>query len=104
MEKNCRTGGVLDLWNRARRAKKKTMTTKEAVDDPSLILPGMVFIISTGSGTGHTGFVSRVVGNKLETIEGNTNDGGSREGIGVFRRSGRTIAGINRGFIDFGVA
>jgi hypothetical protein len=102
MEKECRTGGVLDLWNRARGARNvKTIGTKEALNDPSKVAPGMVFIISTGSGHGHTGFVSRVVGNHLETIEGNTNDGGSREGIGVFRRSGRTIDSINRGFIDF---
>jgi hypothetical protein len=45
--------------------------------------------------------VSNVIGNRLETIEGNTNAGGSREGIGVCRHSSRTIAGINRGFIDF---
>jgi hypothetical protein len=50
---------------------------------------------------GHAGLVSRVVGNRMETIEGNTNDGGSREGIGVFRRSGRTLQSINRGFIEF---
>ena len=39
----------------------------------------------------------------LTTIEGNTNDGGSREGIGVFRRTGpngRKIASINKGFLD----
>jgi hypothetical protein len=35
------------------------------------------------------------------TIEGNTNDGGSREGIGVFKRDTRLISGINRGFIDY---
>ena len=38
---------------------------------------------------------------KLLTIEGNTNDGGSREGIGVFARHGRTIGSINRGFIEY---
>ena len=102
MEDECRTGSVLDLWNRARNAKNvATIGTDRALDDPSIVKPGSVFIISTGGGRGHTGLVSRIVGNKLETIEGNTNDGGSREGIGVFRRSGRTIASINRGFIDF---
>jgi hypothetical protein len=63
----------------------------------------MVFVISTGGGMGHAGLFSRVVGNRMETIEGNTNDGGSREGIGVFRRSGRTLQSINRGFIEFPV-
>lgn len=100
----CRTGGVLDLWNRARKAKVRTITSEEALDSPSKIQPGMVFIISSGAGNGHTGFVLRRCGKYLITIEGNTNDGGSREGIGVFRRSGRTIASINRGFIDFGQA
>ncbi len=52
-------------------------------------------------GHGHTGLVSKVIGNNLETIEGNTNDDGSREGVGVFRRTGRSIANINRGFIGF---
>lgn len=102
MQKNCRTGGVLDLWNRARVADIPTISTEQALDNPARVKPGMVFIISTGGGKGHTGLVSRVVGNRLETIEGNTNDGGSREGIGVFRRTSRTIASINRGFINFG--
>ena len=102
MQKACKTGGVLDLWNRARTAEIPTVTTEQAINNPARVKPGMIFIISTGGGKGHTGLVSRVVGNKLETIEGNTNDGGSREGIGVFRRASRTIASINRGFINFG--
>jgi hypothetical protein len=35
------------------------------------------------------------------TIEGNTNEGGGREGIGVFRRNRRKVRGINKGFIDY---
>lgn len=98
----CKTGSVLDLWNRARRAKGiKLLLHDDALNDPSKVKPGMVFLISTGGGCGHVGFVASVSGNRLETIEGNTNDGGSREGIGVFRRSGRTIDSINRGFIAF---
>ncbi|MCS6862254.1 MAG: CHAP domain-containing protein [Abditibacteriales bacterium] len=34
----------------------------------------------------HTGFVTKVRGAQFDTIEGNTNAGGSREGIGVFAR------------------
>lgn len=34
----------------------------------------------------HIGFVERVAGRTLHTIEGNTDDGGSREGDGVHRR------------------
>jgi hypothetical protein len=98
--KKCKTGGVLDLWNRARENGVAVVLQEDALGDPSKVKPGMIFIISTGNGHGHTGLVSRVMGNRLETIEGNTNDGGSREGIGVFRREGRSIANINRGFID----
>jgi hypothetical protein len=54
-----------------------------------------------GAGVGHTGFVAEVHAGKLITIEGNTNDGGSREGIGVFERHGRKINSINRGFLDY---
>ena len=100
--KRTKTGSVVELWNLARANGVNTITHDEALDDPSRVQPGMVFIISTGGGHGHTGLVTRVAGGKLETIEGNTNDGGSREGIGVFRRTGRTVNGINRGFINFG--
>lgn len=104
VDENCKTGGVLDLWNRAREASKvATVEHDAALDDPSRVKPGMIFIISTGGGNGHAGLVARIIGNQLETIEGNTNDGGSREGIGVFRRTGRNVDSINRGFIDFAV-
>ena len=36
---------------------------------------------------GHVGFVDKVDGAQLTTIEGNTNSGGSREGYGVFERT-----------------
>ncbi len=98
----CKTGSVLELWNLARKSSMvKTISTDEAANDPSKVKPGMVFVISTSGIQGHTGLVAGVDGNRLETIEGNTNDGGSREGVGVFRHTGRTIASINRGFIDF---
>ena len=94
---------MLDLWNRACAGEKgaTTLARDDAVDDPGQIVPGMIFVISTSGGHGHTGLVTRVVGGKLETIEGNTNDDGSAEGIGVFARVGRTVASINRGFIRY---
>ena len=100
-EKKCRTGGVVELWDRANANGAKIVTHDAAFADPSRVLPGMVFVITMSGGHGHTGLVSKVIGNTLETIEGNTNDGGSREGIGVFRRNGRSIVSINRGFIAF---
>jgi hypothetical protein len=73
-------------------------------ENPELVKPGMLFIMSTGGGNGHTGIVEKVIGGRLVTIEGNTSDAGSREGIGVFRRDARKIASINKGFIDYGSA
>jgi hypothetical protein len=69
-----RTAGVLDLW------KKST----NRFDSPR---PGDIFIMDYGQGKGHTGIVERVLLDGLiETIEGNTNDEGSREGYEVARR------------------
>ena len=59
----------------------------------------MVFYIDTGSGTGHAGLVADITPSGLVTIEGNTNDNGSREGIGVFIRAGRRISSVNLGFV-----
>jgi hypothetical protein len=60
-----------------------------------------VFFIDTGGSHGHTGIVAANVNGLLETIEGNTNDNGSREGIGVFRRTRRRLNDINLGFGDY---
>lgn len=41
---------------------------------------------------GHTGFYHRAVNEKIyESVEGNSNDGGSREGIGVFKLKKRSL-------------
>ena len=98
-----KTGHVLTHWIEAGRRNIPRITTEQAKNNPSLVQPGMIFIIDTGlpGGTGHTGIVESVIGGKLVTIEGNTNEGGVREGIGVFRRTARKIAGINKGFIDY---
>jgi hypothetical protein len=104
-EADCRTGGVLDLWNRAQRARNVIVLPRtDALNDPERVKPGMIFIIDTGGGHGHAGLVTGVTGNRLDTIEGNTNDTGSRDGIGVFRHNGRTVGSINRGFLGFGFA
>ena len=99
-----KTAGVLDLWNRAGQKPGVTrVMLAKAKNNPSLVKPGQIFVIDTGKpgGSGHAGLVEQVAGGKLVTIEGNTNDGGSREGIGVFRRTQRKIAEINKGFVDF---
>ena len=70
-----KTGGVLNAWNKAPAAVKVT--------DPQ---PGDIFIQDHGHGLGHTGIVEFVEGDNVHTIEGNTNDTGSREGYEVCRR------------------
>lgn len=97
-----KTAGVLDHWNRAgRKPGVLRVTNAQAVADPGLVKPGSLFIMDFGGGAGHTGIVIESVNSRLVTIEGNTNDGGSRNGIGVFRREARKINQINKGFIDY---
>lgn len=81
-----KTGGVLDQYN------SRPLLVK------NLPQPGDVFILDLGKGLGHTGIVEKVVGNIIHTIEGNTNDNGSREGYKVCRRKReiKTIKGFLR--------
>jgi hypothetical protein len=97
-----RTASVLDHWNRAGAAGISRLGRDECVATPSLVMPGMIFIIINSNGSGHCGLVESVAGTLLTTIEGNTNDNGSREGIGVFRRQKRTIASVSRGYVSHG--
>lgn len=99
------TGHCLTHWFEAGRRNTRRITTNEARNDPSLVRPGMIFIIDVGDpgDDGHTGLVEEVIsGGLLVTVEGNTNTDGSANGIGVFRRKERKIAKINKGFIDYG--
>lgn len=70
-----KTGGVLNAWN--------TADKKYRVTDAQ---PGDIFIMDFGKGLGHTGIVEKVDENFIYTVEGNTNDTGSREGIMVCRK------------------
>ncbi len=81
-----RTGGVLRQWNEIDKKYKFT--------SPS---PGDIFIMDFGGGLGHTGFVESVSGDSIHTIEGNSNDEGSREGYEVCRRVRKITA--CKGFI-----
>jgi hypothetical protein len=69
-----RTAGVLDQYN-------SRPLLVQAIPQPADI-----FIIDLGKGLGHTGLVEKIVGNTLYTIEGNTNNEGSRNGYKVCRR------------------
>lgn len=70
-----KTGGVMYAWNNAAKEIKSST--------PSI---GSVFIMDFGKGLGHTGIVEKFDDKFIYTIEGNTNDTGSREGIEVCRR------------------
>jgi hypothetical protein len=82
-----KTGGVLYQWNNTNLIKTKTPRT------------GDIFIMDYGGGNGHTGLVLGFSGDgtKINTLEGNTNPGGSRNGDGVYLRV-REISSI-KGFI-----
>ena len=93
--------GFLEHWNKAVAARIPHIVSADATVNPALVKPGMIFVMASSAGHGHTGLVEKVAGTVLTTIEGNTNDNGSREGIGVFRREKRTIPSINKGFIAY---
>ena len=71
-----KTGGVLAHWNQADK--------KYRVTNPQ---PGDIFIMDFGKGLGHTGLVTSVTDTHINTIEGNSNDEGSREGYEVCKRT-----------------
>ncbi len=93
-----KTAGVLEHW---RNAKGALLLKDDAVANPAKIKPGFIFIIDHGGGNGHTGLVESVNGGFITTIEGNTNNDGSRNGYGVLRLTNRKINAITKGFIDY---
>lgn len=87
-----RTAGVIDHWSKTRGYKYGPNTNPIPV--------GAFFLIDEGHGLGHMGIVEVVNKDVLTTIEGNTNEDGSRNGVGVFRRK-RRLTEINKGFISY---
>ncbi len=98
-----RTAGCLDHWNRAASKGARRVSAASAAGNPSLVGQGMVFVMDFGRGLGHTGFVERVEGGLVHTIEGNTDPTQSREGGGVYRLT-RKMADIKKGYIDYAQA
>jgi hypothetical protein len=92
-----KTAGCLNQWNSSTCPKIKM---DDAVNNPSLVQPGFIFIIDHGGGNGHTGLVESVNGGMINTIEGNTNNDGSANGYGVLRLT-RKIGKITKGFLDY---
>lgn len=98
-----KTGSVMTAWNRVNsRSPQHIITRSAAIANPSLVKSGQVFILDYGRGMGHTGFVKNANGGSLTTIEGNTNNDGSNNGIGVFELNRRSVMNKNlKGFLDF---
>jgi cell wall-associated NlpC family hydrolase len=92
-----RTGSCLDHWNKTHGVK---ITAWQAMDNPTLIEPGDIFILDRHHGLGHTGIVVGVSGSVIHTIEGNANNHNSGEADGVVELQ-REISSINVGFIRY---
>jgi hypothetical protein len=94
------TAGVHALWDMRGRGASHVLKPPHIA--PSDLRPAMIFLIDTGGGKGHAGFIESIAGDVLTTIEGNTNPGGSRDGYGVFRRTSRRIGMPHLlGYLDF---
>lgn len=92
-----KTAGCLAHWN---NTTGKKISRTDAVNNPSLLKPGVIFILDFGHGMGHTGIIESIEAGFIHTIEGNSNDDGSRNGIGVFQNK-RKINSISKGFIEY---
>ena len=77
-----KTGGVLDQWHSVDPKLKVEPINFLSPFNP---LPGDIFIMDHGHGLGHTGFVEFVDQHGVHTIEGNSNNDGSRNGNEVVR-------------------
>jgi hypothetical protein len=72
------------------RTSNRFLMGKNMHSAPDKPQAGHIFLLNHESRTQdwiHTGFVFRSQDETFETLEGNTNDGGSREGYGVFKRT-----------------
>jgi hypothetical protein len=95
-----KTAGVISLWQLGRHTQAQVIRKSEAT--AQTVKPGMIFHLDLGGGKGHAGLVIEVSGDRIITIEGNTNPGGSPDGFGVFRRASRALApSVLLGYLDF---
>lgn len=99
-----KTAGCIDHWNKAKKTPYKQITARQAIANPTLIRPGMIGILLINANTqaGHTFIVEKCSGLNLSTIEGNSNELGSAEGLGVYRLGRRKLTDKTLvGFIDY---
>ena len=99
-----KTGGCLKHWREAKNIDvARIVLRKDAYRDPTLLNPGMIFIMDFGEGYGHTGIVREISPDgSVRTVEGNTNAHGTRTGVGVFDLRRRTLSDkMIVGFISY---
>jgi len=93
------TAGVHRHWRQAPDEIK--VASDAALDDLRNIKPGMIYLIDHGFGKGHCGLVVTAEPDGIHGVEGNTNERGSREGDGVYRKI-RSYSEILLGYLDYG--
>jgi hypothetical protein len=98
-----KTAGCLDAWNQVKASTpKRAIPAADVRANPSLLKPGFVFILDHGGGHGHTGFVAGHAGGAIQSVEGNSNNTGSANGVGVFALNRRSVMESDlKGFLDF---
>jgi hypothetical protein len=92
-----RTGSCLQHWNMTRGER---LWPFEFIHFPEMIQPGDIFILDRGHGKGHTGLVTSVGIETIQTIEGNASVSNSLNGDRVAALE-RRIDSINKGFIRY---
>jgi hypothetical protein len=81
----CNQEGIKNpLYKTGHVGKQNQMCPSLRVNKPQ---PGDIFIMIFKDGSGHCGFVERVDGNRIYTIEGNSNTDGSPNGYEVCRKA-----------------
>lgn len=95
-----KTGGVIDCWNKAKAEGIPTIDKANAT--PDNIKPGYQFILDLGKGQGHTGLVVSVnADGSMQTIEGNSNPAGGRDGYCVAYHTRHLSDAVLKGFICY---
>lgn len=102
-----KTAGVLNCWNRT----KKQTSTAIVISKEELLAKGIKpqagdqLILLFGNGTGHTGIVTAVTGTQqslcMQTVEGNSNGAGGREGYVVISRKRQITEAAIKGIIRY---
>ena len=92
-----RTASVVTHWH---KTSGKRILAADAQTDHSRVLPGMVFCKSDDMHS-HTGIVLHTTDAGIVTVEGNTNQAGSREGDAVVANKVRPWNYVQLGFIDY---